>query len=133
MFSIVQSFPTYVVLLSTITLNKKQRALRSGHSNESAQIHMADAWLQATNDSNSVGYALVDFHKAFDRIDHKLLPKKLQHYKINNLGPLWFKSFLCYRIQQVNININQSKTNQCTMWRTTWFYFSSSVILIFNL
>ena len=41
---------------------------------------MTDAWLQAVNDGNVVGYALVDFRKAFNLVDH--------NYKINKLSLL---------------------------------------------
>ena len=91
-------------------LNQKQSGFRSGHSTESALLHMADTWLQAINDGNIVGRVLVNFLKAFDLIDHKLLLQKLKHYKINKLSLSWFKLYLSHRTQQVNININQSKT-----------------------
>ena len=34
---------------------------------------MTDTWLQGINDGNIVGCVLVDFRKAFDLVDHKLL------------------------------------------------------------
>ena len=33
---------------------------------------MTDAWLNALNNGNLVGCVLVDFHKAFDLVDHIL-------------------------------------------------------------
>ena len=36
-------------------LNQKQNGFRSGHSTETALLHMADTWLQAINDINIVG------------------------------------------------------------------------------
>ena len=54
---------------SSSTLNQKQSGIRSGHSTESALLHMTDTWLQAINDGNIVG--CVDFRKAFDLIDYK--------------------------------------------------------------
>ena len=91
-------------------LNQKQSGFRSGHSTESALLHMTDTWLQAINDGNIVGCVLVDFRKAFDLVDHKLLLQKLKQYKINKLSLSWFESYLSHRTQQVNINTNQSKT-----------------------
>ena len=75
-------------------LNQKQSVFRSGHSTESALIHMTDAWLQAINDGTIVGCVLVDFRKAFDLVDHKLLLQKLKQYKINDLSLSWFESYL---------------------------------------
>ena len=71
---------------------------------------MTDTWLQAFNDGNIVGCVLVDFRKAFDLVDHKLLLQKLKQYEINKLSLSWFESYLSHRTQQVNINTNQSKT-----------------------
>ena len=62
------------------------------------------------NDGNIVSCGLVDFRKAFDLVDHKLLLQKLKHYKINKLSLSWLESNLSHRTQQVNINTNQSKT-----------------------
>ena len=40
---------------------------------------MTDTWLQAVNDGTIVGSVLVDFRKAFDLVDHKLLLQKIKH------------------------------------------------------
>ena len=71
---------------------------------------MTDTCLQAINDVYIVGCVLVDFRKAFDLVDHKLLLQKLKHYKINKLSLSWFELYLSHGTQQVNINTNQSKT-----------------------
>ena len=71
---------------------------------------MTDTWLQAINDGNIVGCVLVDFRKAFDLVDQKLLLQKLKHYQINKLSLSWFELYLSHRTQQANINTNQSKT-----------------------
>ena len=76
---------------------------------------------------SAIGCVLVDFRKAFDLVDHKLHLQMLKHYKINKLSLSWFESYLSHRIQQVNINTNQSKTGSGYK-RTTGFHFRSSVI-----
>ena len=45
---------------------------------------------------------MIDLHKAFDVVDHKLLLKKLQVYGLNTLK--WFQSYLSRRYQKVCIN-----------------------------
>ena len=45
---------------------------------------MTDTQLQAINDGNIIGCVLVDFRKAFDLVDHKLLLQKLRHYKTSS-------------------------------------------------
>ena len=47
---------------------------------------------------------MIDFRKAFDLVDHKLLLNKLQIYRFNDLSLSWFKSYLSNRTQQVVIN-----------------------------
>ena len=72
-------------------LNQKQSGFRSGHSTESVLLHMTDTWLQVINDSNIVGCALVDFRKAFDLVDLKLLLQKIKHNRINKWSRSWFE------------------------------------------
>ena len=50
------------------------------------------------------GLAFVDFRKAFDVINHKLLLKKLSIYGANDLSLKWFGSYLTGRKQYVRIN-----------------------------
>ena len=62
-------------------LHKQQSGFREGHSTESALILMIDSWLKAINDGKFIGCLMVDFHKAFDLVDHNLLLQKLRFYK----------------------------------------------------
>ena len=61
-------------------LHKSQSGFRPKHSTESALIRMIDSWLKAINEGNMVGCVLVDFRKAFDLVDQKILLKKLKCY-----------------------------------------------------
>ncbi len=63
-------------------LHQTQSGFRAGHSTESALILMIDRFLQAINQGKLVGCILVDFRKAFDLVDHKILIQKLRLYKI---------------------------------------------------
>ena len=46
----------------------------------------------------------VDFQKAFDTINHKILVRKLSHYGIRCIANDWFVSYLSNRLQYVSIN-----------------------------
>ena len=46
----------------------------------------------------------LDYAKAFDKVDHQLLLKKLRRYGFNERLISWIKSFLAERYQQVVIN-----------------------------
>ncbi len=62
-------------------LHQTQSGFRAGHSTESALIVLIDHFLQAINQGKLVGCILVDFRKAFDLVDHKILLEKLKMYK----------------------------------------------------
>ena len=65
---------------------------------------MIDSWLKAINDVKFVGCLMVDFHKAFDLVDHNLLLQKLRLYKCDENSLSWFNSYLSNRTQIVSIN-----------------------------
>ena len=63
-------------------LHKTQSGFRSQHSCETALIHMIDNWLNAIDNGKMIGIVLVDFKKAFDLVDHKILLSKLLKYMV---------------------------------------------------
>ena len=89
-------------------LHKTQSGFRSQHSCETALTHMIDSWLEAIDNGKMVGLVLVDFKKAFDLVDHKILLRKLEMYGIKNETLQWFTSYLTERRQQVKVNNSNS-------------------------
>jgi hypothetical protein len=62
-------------------------------------------------DNNCVsGMVMVDYRKAFDMVDHTLLLKKLQIYRLTKESLLWFTSYLKERRQFVKLGDKQSDT-----------------------
>ena len=47
---------------------------------------------------------LANLKKAFNAVDHKILFKKLWHYRISGITNGWFKSYLANRMQYVSID-----------------------------
>ena len=45
----------------------------------------------------------VDFQKAFDTVNHKILIKKIEHYGIRGTLNKWFESYLKHRKQHVSV------------------------------
>ena len=62
-----------------------QSGFRPNHSCETALIHMVERWLKALDNGELVRVLLVDFRKAFDLVDHNILLKKLELYKLNQV------------------------------------------------
>ena len=92
-------------------LHNNQSGFRKNHSTESALLPlllMTDTWLKAINEGKLVGCAMIDFRKAFDLVDHKLLLNKLDTYRFSALSLSWYKSYLSNRTQQVVINNSSS-------------------------
>ena len=48
-----------------------------------------------------IGSLFIDFRKAFDLVDHKILIEKLSAYKFSSSSLKWFKSYLESRQQTV--------------------------------
>ena len=69
---------------------------------------MIDFCLKAVNDGKLTGCVMVDFRKAFDLVDHKILLNKLKCYKCDENCLSWFESYLSNRTQRVSFNNNLS-------------------------
>ena len=85
-------------------LHKTQSGFRAKHSCETALVNMVDSWLDAIDNGQMIGVVLVDFKKAFDLVDQKILLNKLEIYGIKDEALLWFDTYLTNRKQQVTIN-----------------------------
>lgn len=54
---------------------------------------------------------LIDFSKAFDSVDHRLLINKLKNCNMNDMAIKWFESYLSDRYQSVVLEESVSKWN----------------------
>ena len=74
----------------------------------SALISTTQTWCNATDCSKTgkmkVHAIFIDFRKAFDLFDHKLLLNKLAIMNINKPFWLWLISFLSGRVKKVHLN-----------------------------
>ena len=67
-------------------------------------LRVLDEWTECLESGGQINVIYMDFEKAFDKVSHKLLLRKLHDYKVNESIILWIKSFLCNRKQRVKIN-----------------------------
>ena len=113
-------------------LHKTQSGFRAKHLCETALTNMIDLWLNAIDNGQMIGVVLVDFKKAFDLVDHRILLNKLEIYGIKDEALLWFNTYLTNRKQQVNINNNKSDLKNIYLLRcSSGVYFRTTSIFTF--
>ena len=91
-------------LIKHSLLHRTQSGFRPSFSCETALLGMVNKWLNAINDGFMIGVVMIDFKKAFDLVDHKILLQKLKHYKLSDKTMSWFDSYLLHRKQRVCVN-----------------------------
>ena len=100
-------------------LTTSQWGFRKGRSTEGLLLHMTETWKQALDKGLIVGVLLIDFRKAFDMLNHKILEKKLQG--CGTAGQLFdiLCDYLKDRTQYVELNSVKSKTRVIVGYRGT--------------
>ena len=96
-------------------LNKLQFGFRNNHSTFMALITMLENVSNALENGNCALGIFLDFQKAFDTVDHKIMLDKLYCYGIRGIVHKWFSSYLSNRKQFVSYNGHSSllKTVSC--------------------
>jgi hypothetical protein len=92
---------------SSFKIKTNQHAFTSGHSTVSALTSISHNWFDSTDNSSTgrqgVHALFVDFRKAFDLVDHKILLEKIADINVTRSFWLWIMSFLEGRTQQVKL------------------------------
>ena len=65
---------------------------------------MIDQWTKSLDEKGQIDVVYTDFEKAFDKVPHRRLIRKLHLYGINTAVINWIESFLCYRRHCVRVN-----------------------------
>ena len=75
-------------------------------------LYVLDKWTEIIGDGGTIDAIYMDFMKAFDKVPHERLLKKVKAYGIG--GPLlgWIRSFLTWRKQRVSVGEDSSKWTQ---------------------
>ena len=89
-------------------LYTSQSGFRAKHSCETALTNIVDNWISAINDGQFVGTLLLDFSKAFDLVNHKILIDKLKFYHLSSDSIAWINSYLSNRTQKVCVSAKLS-------------------------
>ena len=82
-------------------LNKRQHGFRRGRSCESQLLEFVEEVSAGLDCGLPTDVVIMDFAKAFDRVNHSLLTHKLDQYGVTGKTNQWISSFLHNRSQSV--------------------------------
>ena len=91
-------------------LSDCQHGFRARRSCETQLITMYHDLAQALDSNIQTDMIVLDFSKAFDRVPHQRLLKKIHHYGVQGNTHKWITSFLQDRTQQVVVDGHSSDT-----------------------
>ena len=89
-------------------LYKLQHGFRRCLSCETQLLDFVDDITKNLDDNKQTDIIVMDFAKAFDKVNHSLLLHKLDHYGIRDEVNRWLESFLTNRSQQVVVGGEKS-------------------------
>ena len=90
--------------LETNNLMNSQHGFQQRHSTITQLLTYMDSVLTMLEEGNPVDVIYLDFSKAFDRVDHRILMKKVENLGIKGKILTWLKEFLTNRQQQVRVD-----------------------------
>lgn len=85
-------------------LSENQHAFRAGRSCLTQLLHHMDEVLKSLENGKNVDVVYLDFAKAFDKVDHQILMKKVYQFGIRGKLYTWIQSFISNRYQQVLVD-----------------------------
>ena len=91
-------------------LSSKQHGFMPQKSTVTQLVHCNSVWQWARNSKVTTEFIYLDFSKAFDKVPHDKLFKKLRCYGISENVLEWIKSFLSDRTQVLKVENTRSNT-----------------------
>ena len=95
-------------LESENVLCPQQHGFRKAHSCETQLLEFFEDVSSSLDSGKSSDIIVMDFAKAFDRVNHSLLIHKLSHFGIRGIVNRWIKDFLSQRSQTVVVEGEKS-------------------------
>ena len=77
-------------------------------------LYVLDKWTEIIDDGGTIDAIYMDFLKAFDKVPHERLLRKVEAYGIGRPLLGWIRSFLTGRKQRVRMGEDSSKWTQVT-------------------
>ena len=89
-------------------MSKNQHGFRKKRSCMTQLLSHIEEIYRALNKDNEVDVIYLDFAKAFDKVDHRVLLAKLERYGVNGRALAWIREFLLNRKQTVVVEGQKS-------------------------
>lgn len=108
-------------------LNDMQHGFRQKRSCETQLITTIDDFANCLNERGQIDSVLLDFSKAFDKVDHEGLLVKLDMYGVTRELNKWIRSFLLGRTQTVIVDGEQSdgiQVRSACPWPSPFFHYT---------
>ena len=97
-------------LVIRIRISSEQHGFTSGKSCTTQLLEFLEDLTKALDNGKDVDVIYLDFCKAFDKVPHRRLLKKLWAYGIRGKLHVWIKEFLSNRTQKVLVEGKESAT-----------------------
>ena len=97
-------------------LTDSQHGFRARRSWETQLLTLAVELISGLDKKQQHDLTILDFSKAFDRVPHQRLLKKLEHYGVQSSTHSWIKVFLTDRTQQVLVEGSTSDSIKVLSW-----------------
>ena len=89
-----------------------QHGFKARRSCETQLLTLAEELISGLDKKQQHGLIILNFSKAFDRVPHQRLLKKLEHYGVRGSTHSWIKAFLTDWTQQVLVEVSTSDSIQ---------------------
>jgi hypothetical protein len=97
-------------MVQNSVLAKEEYGFRNDSSADRASYILTQEILTVLNDKQIAGGIFCDLRKVFDVVNHKILLKKLEHYRIVGKVNALVKSYISERYQRVVMQNNNKKS-----------------------
>ncbi len=101
-------------LLNHDAISPHQHGFVSGRSTVTQLLETLELWTKILDEGGSVDIVYLDFRKAFDKVAHERLMRKIESHNIKGKLLEWIRAFLTNRTQKVVINDSTSSTQPVT-------------------
>ena len=93
-------------------IHERQSGFRHKHSCQTALVKSVDQWINCVDQEDLVGTMFIDFHKAFNMVDHSLRISKLSAYTFSTSTISWCTSYLDTRLEAIKSEHGLSEFSQ---------------------